>query len=227
MIMKVLNFESEIILSDEYVRVLEIENKVLFSNIVQSIFALCYNEESKEYILLLDEDKELNFAKDVCLVIDPLNINFNDRKVINKLYHKINVSMDLNTRNELEKQLYNIFNIINELVIEFPFEFTYKSDVESEELLKLFNFRLFTKEQSIIEKLFYYIDLISLLDLYKVLILCNIKTFFTDEQIQEIYKYAIYNKLYILLIEGNLVEKVLAYERKIRIDEDFDDYEIK
>lgn len=228
MIIRVSNFENDIIISDEYVRVLEIEDKALFANIVQSINSLCCNQESKEYMILLDEEKELDFAKNVYFIFDILNIDFNDRKILNKLYSKIKISLDSDTevRNKLEIYFRDVFNLLDSVLLEFPFEFTYKTELEVEELFKLYGIRLYNEGQSFMDKILYLIDLISLLDLCKVLIFCNMKSFFTDIQIEEIYKHIIHNKLNALLVEGSITEKPLQYEKKIRIDLDFDDYEV-
>lgn len=228
MIIRISNFENDIIISDEYISVLEIEDKPLFANIVQSINSLCYNQESKEYLVLLDDGKELDFSKNVYFIFDILNIDFNDRKILNKLYSSIKVSLysDLAVRNKLEICLRDAFNLLDLSLLEFPFEFTYKPDPDIEDLFKLYGIRIYNEGQSFMEKILYLIDLISLLDLCKVLIFCNMKSFFTDVQIEEIYKHIIHNKLNVLLIEGIITEKALKYEKRIRIDLDFDDYEV-
>ncbi len=228
MIIRVSNFENDIIISDEYVRVLEIEDKALFANIVQSINSLCCNQESKEYMILLDEEKELDFAKNVYFIFDILNIDFNDRKILNKLYSSIKSSLDSESeiRDKIEIYFRDVFNLLDSILLEFPFEFTYKTELEVEELFKLYGIRLYNEGQSFMEKILYLIDLISLLDLCKVLIFCNMKSFFTDRQIEEIYKHIIHNRLNVLLVEGAITEKTLQYEKKIRIDLDFDNYEV-
>ncbi|NLP46855.1 MAG: type II-A CRISPR-associated protein Csn2 [Epulopiscium sp.] len=227
MIMKISNFESEIIISDEYVRVLEIENKSLFANIVQSIHSLCYNEEGKEYIVLIEEGKEIKFNKNVYFIMDILSMDVNERKILNKLYSSLKPCINLDMRNQIDQYLRDILNFINRILIEIPLEFNYKTEIELENIFKLYEIKLCTQDQSFIEKVFNIIDLISLLDLYKVVVFCNIKSFFTDNEMEEIYKYIVYHKLHVILLEGNLVEKTLQFEKKIRIDADFEDYEIK
>lgn len=227
MIMRISNFENDIVISEEYVRVVEVEDKELFANIVQSIHCLCYNEEGKEYIVLIDKDKALSFHKDVYFTTDILNIDFNERKLLNKLYGQINASMDLDTKQELDQHINLSLNLVNDLLIEFPFEFTYKSEIGAEDILKIFGFKIASEKQSFIEKIFYYLDLISLLDPYKVLIFCNMKSFFSDKQMMEIYKYITYNKLQAILLEGTIGQSLLPLEKKNRIDRDFEDYKVE
>lgn len=228
MIIRLSNFENDIVISDEYVRVLEIEDKALFVKIVQSINSLCYNQDSNEYILLLDGIKELDFAKDVYFIFDLLNIDFNDRKILNKLYSNIksNIYLDDELRQALEKYYSEVFNLIDSTLLELPFEFNYKAELVVEDLLKLYGIKIIDQGQSFMDKVLYLIDLISMLDLCKILIFCNIKSFFTEKQIEEIYKHIIHNQLNVLLLEGSSTDQILKYERKNRIDMDFDDYEI-
>lgn len=228
MIMKISNFNKDIVISDEYIRVLEIEDKHLFANIVNSVHSLCNAEDSREYIVLSEGDKELTFSRDAYLVLDILNIDFNERKIINKLYSKIKllVNLDLEVRNKLDIYFMEAFNLLDTILIDFPFEFAYKPELEIEDLFKLYGIRIYNEGQSFMEKILCLIDLISLLDLCKILIFCNLKSFFTDIQIEEIYKQIIYSNLQVLLIEGHLSENALNYEKKIRIDYEFEDYEV-
>lgn len=228
MIMKINNFENDISISEEYIRVIEIEDKSLFANIIQSIYSLCNKEESNEYILLTEEDRNLDFSKDVFFIVDILNIDFNERKILSKLYNNIKLSIIQNSelKEKLESNFIEMFNQLDTSLIELPFEFTYKTELKIEDLLKFYGIRLYSSEKTFIEKILYLIDLISLLNLCEVVIFCNIKSFFNDQQIQEIYKHVLHNKLKVLMIEGNLNEEILNYEKKLRIDSEFDDYEV-
>lgn len=228
MIMKLNNFENNIFISDEYIRVLEIEDRKLFANIIHSINSLCYNGWGKEYLTITNENKEISFQKDVYFIFDILNINFNDRKILKKLYDSLKTSLflDLEIKNNLENCLRDIFNILDSSLLEFPFEFTYEINPKVEELFKLYDIKLVNDGQTFMDKILYLIDLISLLDLYKVVIFCNLKSFFTAQQLEEIYKYIINNKLNVLLIEGFITEVSLKHEKRIRIDKYFEDYEI-
>lgn len=228
MIMRINNFENDIALSEEYIRVLEIEDKALFANIIESIYSLCNGEESNEYILILKEDENIDFIKDVYLVLDILNIDFNDKNIVSKLYKNIKTSIDqdLEIKEKLEAQFRDTFNYLDTILVDLPFEFNYKTELKIEDLIKFYGIKLYSTEKTFIEKVLYLIDLISLLNLCEVLVFCNMKSFFTENQMEEIYKHILHNKLKIILIEGNIVDELLKYERKIRIDSYFEDYEV-
>ena len=80
-----------------------------------------------------------------------------------------------------------------------------------------------TKYDSPFEKLLGLIDIFEIFELGKLLILCNIKSYFEEEQLVEIYKYALYKKIKLLVIEPIIAEKLIKYEKKLQIDENFDD----
>lgn len=226
--LRISNFENDINISEEYIRVLEIEDKSLFTNIVQGINDLCNKLESKEYMVLLEEDKELDFSKVAYFIIDVLNIDFNDKKIIKRLYEKFkkDINLDLETKIKLEEYYKNILDILDFKLIEYPFEFSYKIELEVEELFKLYKIRIYNEQLSITEKILYFLDLISLLDLCDIVIFCNLKSFFRDEEIEEIYKHIIHNKIKVLMVENVITKNILKYEKKIRIDSYFEDYEV-
>lgn len=228
MILKLNNFETDIMISDQYVRVLEICDRALFGNMVQSIYCLCNGINSKEYMLLLDGEKEVEFAKEVHFERDILGINFNDRKILAKLYAFIKgqINLDIESRQKLETYFRDIFNVLDLTLIDLPFEVNYDLNIEVEDILKLFNVKILTEELSFMEKVLCFLDLMALLDLSKLIIFCNLKSFFKDCQIEEIYKHILNNKLHVLLIEGRGSSKILSYEKKNIIDNEFEDYEL-
>ena len=157
-----------------------------------------------------------------------LNLDFNDRKILNKMYLRIKslVDLDMEIKQKLETKFIDMYNLLDTVLIEFPFDFNYQTEMDMVNIFKLYGIRLYSEGQTFMEKILCFIDLISLLDLCKLLIFCNIKSFFTDMQIEEIFKHIIHNKLYVLMIEGNLSEENLLNEKRIRIDSEFEEYEM-
>lgn len=228
MILRISNFHTDIMITDEYVRTLEVENKILFANIIQTVYSLCNNQEGNEYIVLDNKGKNVDFSKKVYFVIDILNTTLNEKKVLNNLYGHIKAltSLDTELLQEITNGYRSIYNKLNRILSEFPFEFYCKTDFSIDELLAIYKVKIIEEELSIFEKLINLIDLISLLGLYDVLILGNIKSFLTLEQLEEICKHILYNKQKVLLIESSRAEEFLNYEKKVRINENFEDYEV-
>ena len=90
MIMKIFSLENDITFTEEYINVLQIQDKKLFTNVINSLNDNINNiEDTKERIIILDNDIEIKIEKEVLLIIDVFNIDFNQKKIQSALYNKI------------------------------------------------------------------------------------------------------------------------------------------
>ena len=162
--------------------------------------------------------------KKVYIVLDIFNIDYNSRKVLNKIYDIIAENIEKNQDYEVEKMVMQLRNYIIQEINELPFEFVMKSELEIPEILKLYNLKIDdVNYTSILEKVEILIDIISTLKVADILIIPNLKLFLSSEELVELYKYSLYNNVKLLLIERNNEEQ-LKYEKNIIIDENFCDF---
>ena len=90
MIMKIFSLENDITFTEEYINVLQIQDKKLFTNVINSLNDNINNiEDTKERIIILDNDIEIKIEKEVLMIIDVFNIDFNQKKIQSALYNKI------------------------------------------------------------------------------------------------------------------------------------------
>ncbi len=83
------------------------------------------------------------------------------------------------------------------------------------------------QKSDILKNLYTFVDIVSEFNLYDIIILSNVKVYFDDEKLLEFYKYCYYKKVKILLVEPFNGRKILEYERKFVIDENYDDFLVK
>ena len=222
--LKLNGFSNEIKLKKNCVNVLSIKNQKLFTNIISMINDKINGIESNEIFLLDDLNNELKFEKEVFLLLDVFNIEYNSKKILSKLYDKISNKIEESGNTDLQQSFIKMRKSLIEEINEFPFEFTMKDELNIVDILKLYNLKideLFYK--SILEKIEFLIDLNSELKIYNLLIIPNLKLFLSEEEVIELYKYSLYNNLSLLVIENNCYKK-LKYEDVLIIDENFDDY---
>ena len=159
MIMKIFSLENDITFTEEYINVLQIQDKKLFTNVINSLNDNINNiEDTKERIIILDNDIEIKIEKEVLMIIDVFNIDFNQKKIQSALYNKI-------------------------------------------------------------EK----IDVVEYLLVAKLLIFVNLKLYLSDDELNEIYKYAMYKKVNILLIETGEEKEPIKNEKILFVDSDYDE----
>ena len=222
--LKINGFENEIQFDEEHINVLTINNSKCFSHIIGILNDKINGIESNEIFLLDEKNQEIKMDKKVYIVLDIFNIDYNSRKVLNKIYDIIAENIEKNQDYEVDKMVMELRNYIIQEINELPFEFVMKSELEIPEILKLYNLKIDdVNYTSILEKVEILIDIISTLKIADVLIIPNLKLFLSDEELVELYKYSLYNNVKLLLIERNN-EKQLKYEKNIIIDENFYDF---
>ena len=226
MIMSIIGFENKINFKEEKINILEIYDKKLFRNFISEINEQCNGEvEENNDIVLMEDSKRLKINKTIYLLTDLFNIDFNTRKIINKIYSLISQNIKNRQDDELEKIILQLRKYLTEEINEIPFEFNMNSEIDIMDLLKVFEVKIDTTcYTTIVEKVEFMIDLISNLKIAEILVIPNLKTYLNVEELVEIYKYSIYNNVKLLIVENNKSNKTLIYEQKNIIDENFDEY---
>ncbi len=177
MIMSIIGFERKINFEENTVNVLEIYNQKLFSK-----FISCINEQSNgeadedNKIVLMDGEKRVKIDKNVYVLTDLFNIDFNSKKIINKIYNVLEQNIKNRQDNEVENIMLQLRNYLIEEINEIPFEFNINSEIEILDLLKVFNVKIDTScYNTIVEKIEFIISVLSNLKIAEVLIIPNLK----------------------------------------------------
>ncbi len=143
----------------------------------------------------------------------------------NKLIEEYRTKQEESISKDFENIKENLIKYIRKLTVEYPFEYQIKENFDVDDFLKVLNLKFdldyYTELE---EKLYAYIDIISYFNICKLLIIPNIKLYLDKIQLVEFYKYCKYKKVNILIIEKGIDEKVLKYEKKLIIDDTFDEF---
>lgn len=224
MIMSIFGLNNKILLEEGNINVLEIYNKKLFYNLITILNESDNNMEDNQ-IVLMQNDERVSIDKNVFLLTDVVNIDFNSKKILNKIYSTLIENIKNRQDDELENITLKLRNYLIEEINELPFEFSIKSELELNDLLKAFELKIDTMcYTTIVEKIEFIIDSISTLKIATILVIPNLKIYLDENELLEIYKYSIYNNVQLLIIENSNSEKILKYEIKNIIDEEFDEF---
>ena len=90
------------------------------------------------------------------------------------------------------------------------------------EIIDLFKFvNLFPVKTDVLrKKVISIIDICAEYSICDVIIFNHLKDFLLKKDLEEIYKYSLYRRKQLLLIENKHTEELISYEKKIWIDED-------
>ena len=221
--LRINGFENEVIFTDDSVNILEINNTNCYTHIIKIINDKINGIESNEVFLLDENNDELKMDKHIYLVIDVFNIEYNSRKIMNKIYDLIAINVKNNQDFKIEEMALKLRNCIIEEINEMPFEFEMKNEIDIPEILKLYNLKIDNDNYStVLQKIEILIDILATLKIADLLIIPNLKMFLNDEELLELYKYSLYNNINLLAIERKNDNK-LKYESILRIDDEFYD----
>lgn len=218
--------ENDILLSSDWISVLEIQNKRLFGSYVGALYSQINGNNENKSIHLYDEGKELDIKKNILYISDLLSFNFNDRSILGGLQKKLE-RIQLNETEQwskIENKYLEFYSYAMDLIYEIDLDIESSSEISIAKILKAFEIKIIDiNEHTYLEKLLILIDVVSELELSLVIVFINLKTYLDPADLLEFYKYSAYRKIQVLLIESTSCIEKIKYERKIIIDTDFDE----
>jgi len=208
--------ENNINLSNDFVCSLEIENKNYFYRIVNIL-----NQYSKG--VLQDEIYESNIKTKI--IIDYFNLEQSNKKVITHINKIIKNDLNEIDYEQLNKYYQKMILKYEEIIkqIDIPLEIDKEFNIDN--LSKIFNISI-NYQNNILNNLFTLIDINKETKEFDLLVFINLKLYLTKEELKEFYKYAIYNKITILLVDSNSTGVSIENEKKIIIDQNLEEFMI-
>ncbi len=217
MMIKTTFIEKKIELSHDYVRCIEIENKSYFYRLIDSLNKVSNGEVLDE--LSLDEMKQNNMI----LILDYLNFSENFKKISNDIQKLIKEKIDEVDYDELNRRYKKVINIWKRVISKIEIPISVVEDMNIDRLIKMLNVRI-NFSDNLLNNLLLLIDINRELGNEKVLVFVNLKQYLTKEELQELYKYSIYNQQIIMLIDSQSYGVSNKNEKKILIDDTLEEY---
>ena len=189
----------DILIEENIVNVLVVENQQVYVELINAMIVQSAGNEGNWQ--LSDDNKDLAIGKSISLVHTPFMLELNSKKNLNYLYKEL--------QNISEECAYEDINVINSDIITYldkisqklPYQINYNLELEPTHLFKQYEVHLDVDGTTLLEKVLNYIQLEKILCNTKLLVFVNLRAFFSDEQMVEIYKTANYNKIPIFLVE--------------------------
>lgn len=189
----------EVDIKENIVSIIVLEDVKLRLSLINELFSQTSGNEGNW--LLFENDKSFDLGKKVELILEPLTLTLNNKKVKTKLYQDIKtIAQDYCFSQGLEVHS-QICNYLENMLDKLPYPIKYDEDWDVSEILKAYNVELVEEYDNIFEKLYNYIKLVNTVCGTDIFIMVNIKQYLTDEQITELYKMAAYGKIQLVLIE--------------------------
>ncbi|RDU22252.1 type II-A CRISPR-associated protein Csn2 [Anaerosacchariphilus polymeriproducens] len=212
------DFSFQLELEESKVNLLIIENPIIFSKIILEL--LKQSEGNEGRFVLSQEGKVLKIEDNIFCIINPLELDFNQKNIITKLYSRLKEEI-INTELLLENNsIYaDIFQYIQKVIDTISYPLTYKADMEPNALFKLLNVKFEEVQESLVERIIDYIKIMQQILGKKIVVLVNIKAYLSINELEQLYREAAYQKLNLIILESHLSSS-LNNEVRYIIDKD-------
>ena len=214
--------ENEILFLDDFINIVEFENKHLFCSFIED-FQKAINGEIEEGILVFyEQEEEISCLHKIECYIDYFAIDFNSKKILNTFYQKVSKN--------IEEEGISVFPILSDFLQriknyfeDFNFDITYDTDLTIVDISKFLKVKVNDERKTVFEKILLLLDLESEFHFNKIVVFVNLKSFLTKEEVVKVYRYSKMKKVWILLLESNLSGVTLEYEKKLIIYNNLDE----
>lgn len=211
-------FQEPIVLKDDKVCVIQIENKRCYRELLCEMFYQS-NHTLEGRFLVTEEAKSFDLGKDVHIVTDVLSIDSNQRKILAKLYQRLETdALESDFYLETQEILANMQKFIALLTDNETIALNFKDAINLQDLFKIADVKVECENIKLLEKILDYLEVVQEFLKPKCIIIVGLKQFFEKKEIEEIYKFAVYREIRLILIENGLDEEIYDLEKKIIID---------
>lgn len=221
--LKINYFDNNIKIENDYVQVIEIENKKTFYRLVSDLYKIKNDEKLDEVFFYDDDNQELNMYNKVDLYVNFFDIDLNSKKNLNALNKNIINSLTDNVKEEILNNFKKLAKSFTKILSDIDLPLSLNDNITVDDIIKLLKISI-NKTDDLLSNLLLIIDLEKVLKMNEILFFINLKQYLSQEELIEFYKYAIYNEIKIVLVDSQSYGIKLDYEKKLIIDTNLDEF---
>ncbi len=221
--LKINYFDNNIKIENDYVQVIEIENKKTFYRLVSDLYKIKNDEKLDEVFFYDDNNQEINMYNKVDLYVNFFDIDLNSKKNLNALNKNIINSLTDNVKEEILNNFKKLAKSFTKILSDIDLPLSLNDNITVEDIIKLLKISI-NKTDDLLNNLLLIIDLEKVLKINEILFFINLKQYLSQEELIEFYKYAIYNEIKIVLVDSQSYGIKLDYEKKLIIDVNLDEF---
>lgn len=215
--------DNDIVLSDNKIMVMEVENKSYFYRIINDLNLISHGSILETVIAYDNEDSEIILSNKMEIYVDYFNIELNSKKNLVSLYKILKNSINDEDKDNIAKYYTKIKKILSKSLLDSNLTLNINDEYDLENLLKLFKVNI-TLQNNLLDNLLLIIDINTMFKNNDLLIFVNLKQYLTKVELEELYKYSIYNGVKILLIDSQCYGVTSDLEKKLIIDLNLDEF---
>lgn len=216
------DLQSEVDVSPDHVSVIAIESADLFSRLTYQLFAKLDSATAENSDFRLVENfKELNIAKEVDMVHSPLLLDFNQKKITNRIVSDLErVASEPEMIEETAGIVTHLEKYLNQLAVSYSVPISWDDSIVVSSIAKAVNVKVDVDDMELVPRLLTYMHLLTALKIAKVFIFVNLKSYLSKSYLEELYHEARLKKYPLVLLESQGRPRIEEYEKRLTIDDD-------
>lgn len=203
---------------DGGVKAVQIEDPVYFTEVVQSV--IDEKKTGEGDFILSEGDDILNFSKSADIILSPFVLDLENRKFISKIIRQM---IDVANEEEfLETRTISgqVLNYIYKLSEYLDFDIVLDEDLDMQQMIKSSGIQIAVDESDLLTRVTDYILLLRNLMNVKLIIGVNFHLYFSEKQLELLFKTMEMKKISLLLLESCSICEMIDKENRLIIDRD-------
>ena len=212
------DLQFQIQFTDATIPVCMVESPIWWRAIQKELLAQTQGEDGKW--VLSEHDKELKINKSVELLLNPLRLEENQRRIMNAFLQSFSKTAVNEVYWKKGQELNSIIQaFFSELEMEYPFEYRINSEIDFAALAKAMGIQIETEYESDLERLLQYCILTQDVMHTKLYIFFHLHVYFTEKELELFYQEIKQRNWNVLLMESS-IENPRSDEKYYIIDQD-------
>lgn len=206
---------------------LEIRNHTLFARVCRTLVGMQRGSQFEPFTIWDDDGEELSYASSILLASDPLRLPWDSSELSGKLLSKMEALLMEDEDNRLIFEEYGslLNGFASRLTHQVEGEYGFAVEWDIKRYLKSFGFGIERGDDlPYIDSLNMFIDFVHDMNLKKVLVFINLRTFLSEDDFDSFLERVFFHKISVLMIENELNCWIHALEKKVVVDQHFLEY---
>lgn len=196
--------------------ILQIENQSFFNQVIIDIYEQVHFGYEESFSLIDDKDRTIH--SNSRLILEPISLTTNNKDV-QKYLGNLLINEMKETYIDLDEKLKPIYNFYEKSFLELPIDIEIDRNFNQRTLSKLFPFTIHDDSETVIEKVYNYLNVMTELNLVDFYIFVNLKQYLVQYEYDNFINFIFNKKIKVLLVE-NSSDLSHADECCLIVDED-------
>lgn len=218
-------FDNKIEFNNDLVNVIEIENKKYFYRFINDFYDIENSGFSDNLSFFDNNSTEKNVNGKLKVYLNYFDLGFDSKKTQTDITKYISSVIDEDEKVLLQNQYNKIIKTYKKLINDIDLPLYIDDEISLDSLYKVLKVSV-KKKDDLLENLLLLLDIERIFKTNNILIFVNLKQYLSRNELIELYKYAIYNQVQIMLVDSQCYGGTLEYEKKTIVDENLDEFVI-